>query len=50
MSLSSFIEEKGFDIIDFVKMDIEGSEKEVIEEISDNNQIELINNLHRVSS
>lgn len=45
MSLSSFIEEKDFDVIDFVKMDIEGSEKEVIKEISDNDQMELITKL-----
>jgi len=38
LCLSSFIEEKGFDVIDFVKMDIEGSKKEVIKEISDNNK------------
>ncbi|MDP3622394.1 MAG: FkbM family methyltransferase [Methanobacteriaceae archaeon] len=45
MSLSSFIKEKNFDSIEFVKMDIEGSEKEVISELNKNNQIGLISKL-----
>jgi len=45
MSLSSFIKEKDFNNIDFIKMDIEGSEKEVIKELSENNQMELISKL-----
>lgn len=45
MSLSSFIKEKNFDSIEFIKMDIEGSEKEVISELNKNNQIGLISKL-----
>ena len=42
ISLSSFIKEKKIPQIDFVKMDIEGSEKEAIQDLDKNNQLKKI--------
>ena len=42
ISLSSFIKEKKIPQIDFFKMDIEGSEKEAIQDLDKNNQLNKI--------
>lgn len=42
LSLSSFIKNKGLSKIDYVKMDIEGSENEVIQDLDKNNQLKNI--------
>ena len=45
ISLSSFIKENKINQIDFLKIDIEGSEKEAIQDLDKNNQLDNINNL-----
>ena len=42
IALSSLIKEKKIPQIDFVKMDIEGSEKEAIQDLDKNNQLKII--------
>jgi len=42
LSLSSLIEDKNLSKIDYVKMDIEGSENEVIQDLDKNNQLKNI--------
>ncbi|MFC1496817.1 FkbM family methyltransferase, partial [Candidatus Margulisiibacteriota bacterium] len=43
VSLSSFINDKKFQHIDFIKMDIEGSERVVIQDLNANNQLIKVN-------
>lgn len=54
ISLSSFIQEKKIQHIDFLKMDIEGSEEEVIQDLSQKDQLKKVDKLvieyhHKIS-